>query len=47
MRMKSMRYGYRVQNSDFDFPPESVKAIINSWGSSMISRGYCFPLILR
>lgn len=27
-RMKSMRYGYRVQNSDFDFPPENVKAII-------------------
>ena len=29
MRMKSMRYGYRVQNSDFDFPHENVKAIIS------------------
>lgn len=27
-RIKSMRYGYRVQNFDFDFPPENVKAII-------------------
>lgn len=32
MRIKSMRYGYRVQNSDFDFPPENVKAIIYNVG---------------
>ena len=26
MRIKSMRYGYRVQNSDFDFPPGQRKS---------------------
>ena len=26
MRIKSMRYGYRVQNSDFDFPPGKRKS---------------------
>lgn len=26
MRIKSMRYGYRIQNSDFDFPPGKSKS---------------------
>lgn len=43
MRMKSMRCGYRVQNSRFRFPPGKSKSYyIIVGGSSMISRGLLF-----
>ena len=48
MRMKSMRYGYRVQNSDFDLPPGKRKSYYIIVGDLQWFRGvYCFPLILH